>query len=1057
MSGATKNNSEASDSEEEFSPVRPFKVKSQKKQIKKKELKKKKDTIYNDMPTNTIMNTQPNSVEDLVRSGGEGAIPHILPFDKHGKKDPPIYIQKNVNSYKKMIGKKDRFGKVITSKTSLLFGNPMTMPNYSSKEFAELDTLMKNMTDEGQMKINCFSKYQTHSKMFVIDCDSPEAMEFCDTLPLLKFCPRTTSASGKHHYYARRIEKDIGKCSTLLATNFYNAIAKKEYPDDKFAVKKYLEIHPKLNIDFIYSTNVFELRHDENGPRVVERWDGKFSSIPTISSGQINEAFSVRIPVSSSKEEKKICQENARAEQVAAQEMKQKTWTGAQFEVPAEADVVRALLEAVPNKDLITNTDWRKIGIVMVNQGTAKYSYLDDFQRKMNEVFLEVSTDGKFTSSNGKVQTWTIWKNENDRLWKDITASNLTHSGPKLTIKTLWDIVFKADRNKWLLIKRKQGGIPSERIMTDLKYYKEQKEYFEKFAHYTIGESEPIVSVHNFGLNQAMQMKKVQFLGQVWECVKTFEKQPKKDAAGEIVMDKNGNPVMVDFYCGKFPKVWLDDPEKRRYEREVFLPTGFEHADDSFAVQGESELNMNTWKGLAVENLMTAKDSPIMDMVEKQMAGDEEKFNDKYHSIRRIRELLYYLCGREKITFDYVELWISFNLKYPGLLTDTILLFRSIPGVGKNVFWDWLGSVLIGEDYYLSSGNPQAFFEKHSTAIEDKVMSLINEMNFKIMKLNQETIKTRATEASVYFNPKNLPARTKRNCCNMVMAMNGKNPPLEENQRRFCLIETDHSHKFKKDYFVNVTADMRIQTTQIIYYLFMKEEISCPYDYSFERNLPKTNFHKSRQAQGLCPVIKFGKHLMTKYNRALEKNKTKCFCDKYGYNGEVQCQCIFGLTVKGADCTEMDKFYREWKKWAADKGELGGADSVKNHSTFKASIASYTGAYPERKEQQKIWAKEEDSFNQFFLTTRNAKKINGEITRTKRVYFDTDRFCNFYSWNQEKETGDSYKEHMNDIQSIGTQNYQEKKETLEDFLPAATDGDQSEEEYMDPLDPAAKW
>ena len=1016
-----------------------FQMKS-KKQIRKTVKDLNIRSIHNDMTK--LMNTEPNSTEDLMTLGGEGVITHKIHLDEKRGKKMPTYIHKSVTQCRQINPKMvDRHGKKIKS-TDGLFGCPLVMSHYSSNEFAALKQFIDRQPIEVHKQLNCFSKYLDESCLFVIDCDSKAAMDRCAKMDLLKGCPRTTSFSGKHHYYARRKEDERKVAQKCLAKNFFLPQAREEFPGEANAIDLFMEKHPERNIDILYNGNLFEMRYDDDGlPRVVDNWDGKLESIPTISIGQIQKEFGMRIQKHGTKEANRIADENSAIEKAKCVELKQENWTGACFEVPAEAEVVEHLLEAVPNDYLANYAGWNKVRLIMCGQETKEKKFITQFNRKMERVFNSVC--GKDKKYMGK--TFLCWKNENIKLFKNYKKP--APGEPCLTIRSLWHIVFESDRKAWAKIKSKQGGLPSHKVMSEMKYYKDQKEYFEKFGYYVIGETEPVICVRNFGLKKSIVMKKSQFAQQVWEKVSSWDIVPmEKD--GEPVLDQNGQPKMKDRFLGKFPKVWLDDVYGKVYEQEVFLPDGWEHATDKFADQGASEMNVNTWKGLHIKNLIESKDACIMVSVDKQMKKDEEEHGDKWYSIRRIRELCWYLCGQEKKTFDYVEIWVSFNLKYPGLLTNTILLFSSVAGCGKNLFWDWIGK-LCGSDYYLSSSSPQAFFEKHTVAIENKVLALVNEMNYKIMKTNQEVIKGRATEAEIYFNPKNLPAREARNCCNMVMAMNATNPPVEANQRRYCLIRSARSHKYKEGYFRDVAADMESQVIQVIYYKYMCEKIDAPPAYPFERNIPKTEFQKTRAEQGMDVAIKFGKYLMIQWNKANETRQKKCECSAFGYNSNtVKCTCIFGIiggkSKTGYDDVELTKTYQLWKRWSADLGELGGGDSNKNHGSFKAVIRSHTRGVLENKAHLEIWKKEEDKFCQFFLTTRKAGQDGKKI---HKVHFDVNRFAHFYAWNQQKETGDPYDQHIGIINSIGTESFVVKQQGMENFITdVEVDGASEDEE-----------
>jgi len=131
------------------------------------------------------------------------------------------------------------------------------------------------------------------------------------------------------------------------------------------------------------------------------------------------------------------------------------------------------------------------------------------------------------------------------------------------------------------------------------------------------------------------------------------------------------NPITGEDEEKSFIMAWLYDETARQYEKLEFLPK-----------QETPTIFYNSFNGFEVE---------------KQHEGDIKlNFEDSNLYI-----LLNNLCGNDPKVVNYVLKWIANRVQKPYEITKVALLFKSLQGAGKNLFWDWVGKSIIGQKYFL--------------------------------------------------------------------------------------------------------------------------------------------------------------------------------------------------------------------------------------------------------------------------------------------------------------------------------------------------------------------
>jgi hypothetical protein len=133
------------------------------------------------------------------------------------------------------------------------------------------------------------------------------------------------------------------------------------------------------------------------------------------------------------------------------------------------------------------------------------------------------------------------------------------------------------------------------------------------------------------------------------------------------------NPLTGEDEEKSFIMTWLYDETARQYEKLEFLPK-----------QDTPNIFYNSFSGFEVE---------------KQHEGDIKlNFEDSNLYI-----LLNNLCGNDPKVVNYVLKWIANRVQKPYEITKVALLFKSLQGAGKNLFWDWVGKSIIGQFFFFMS------------------------------------------------------------------------------------------------------------------------------------------------------------------------------------------------------------------------------------------------------------------------------------------------------------------------------------------------------------------
>jgi hypothetical protein len=340
--------------------------------------------------------------------------------------------------------------------------------------------------------------------------------------------------------------------------------------------------------------------------------------------------------------------------------------------------------------------------------------------------------------------------------------------------------------------------------------------------------------------------------------------------------DKKGEINLVPFV----PE-WLKDKDMRTYDQIDFLP-----------MQEVPPNIYNTFTGYKV--------------LDENIKFDESlKVEDSliYKHLKTI------LCKNDDKTFEYITNVLSRILKQPSKLTMTAEIFKSIQGVGKDLFFNWFGRDIIGDKYYTLTQQQDKIFGRFNPILKNNILLVINETSGKDTYSISENIKAQITNEKNLVEHKGVDPIKITNCTHIIFLTNNDNAiKIETDDRRFAAIECYNELANNKEYFDKLADEMKSKKFNMCLYKWL---LSIDSDnYNFTGNRPQTELYKEMQSMNIPPLALFLRNIVI-------KNVEKCqssslfkrfndYLEKYNINAKYSIQA-FGRDINKYEGIEKTK------------------------------------------------------------------------------------------------------------------------------------------------------
>ena len=184
------------------------------------------------------------------------------------------------------------------------------------------------------------------------------------------------------------------------------------------------------------------------------------------------------------------------------------------------------------------------------------------------------------------------------------------------------------------------------------------------------------------------------------------------------------------------------------------------------------------------------------------------------------------ICNRDAKLYYYLTNWLAFIVQHPEKKVGTALVIIGDPGTGKNTFTDTICKI------FGPYANPNAkldnFTGTFNSSIVYKRLVVCNEVRSYSGNRNydHDALKTLITEESIDVNQKYVDVRHLENVTDFIFLSNNVAPiRIEENDRRFCILETSTEYMNNEDYFKNLylTLTRRSFLEQLLTYFYRLE------------------------------------------------------------------------------------------------------------------------------------------------------------------------------------------------------------------------------------------
>lgn len=404
--------------------------------------------------------------------------------------------------------------------------------------------------------------------------------------------------------------------------------------------------------------------------------------------------------------------------------------------------------------------------------------------------------------------------------------------------------------------------------------YDRQKEYFEQY-NFRINQNSSYVRLVNDELNIYSLTK----FSIIYKHLSV------------ILVDENGNWKRDRSKKeSSFLKEWFCDRFARSYEDMNFLPNPL----------SVTHYTYNTFKKFHIENYI----------------------HEEFENFDIIINHIWHLVGgkeydKDKRNLEYMLDYLADIVQNPGTLPELAILFKSIEGVGKNLFFDNFGRKILGKKYYLQTDNIEMLLGRFNSN-NNKVLIVMDETSGKDTFSKKENIKNLITQPVLNFEKKHVDVFEINNVGRYIFLSNNDVPiSISLTDRRFICFES----------VMPLPKKTKLERRQLYFNPLVdafNDEDVCKSFY---------NFLKKREIKDLKdrPITHLYKEIQ-KSSIPIEIQFLEYYCNKYGEEAKRE---NLSLTCN----TKATDLYKDFKKWV-DKYNNNTSSREKTATKFKNKIRS---------------------------------------------------------------------------------------------------------------------
>ena len=314
-----------------------------------------------------------------------------------------------------------------------------------------------------------------------------------------------------------------------------------------------------------------------------------------------------------------------------------------------------------------------------------------------------------------------------------------------------------------------------------------------------------------------------------------------------------------------FVKDWLKDENIKTYEKLIFTP---QHLNEE-----ASQKYYNLFNGFKAELL------PV------------------FRNYERIQPVLDHmkivLCSNNEEHYKWLLQYYANIIQNPTKKTDTIIIYKGTQGCGKNIFIDNFAKNIIGENYSISTANPERqLLGNFNGLLLNKVFAVCNEVGNDMRPLI-DRLKDLATAPDNIIEKKGKEPIINKNHININFTTNNNNPiDIQNDDRRMVWFHCNPEFVGNTEYFIKLASCFKNEQDISSLYNYLKEEVQ----------ITIADFQITRPITKEYEAIK----------RLNVPNYTKFLIDYFSEKENVDFHKYKGVNSQVIKATDL---YRKYKNW----------------------------------------------------------------------------------------------------------------------------------------------
>ena len=196
---------------------------------------------------------------------------------------------------------------------------------------------------------------------------------------------------------------------------------------------------------------------------------------------------------------------------------------------------------------------------------------------------------------------------------------------------------------------------------------------------------------------------------------------------------------------------------------------------------------------------------------------DNSKFSKIINHIKTI------LCNNDLVLFEYFINYLSHIIQFPYIKSRIALVFISLKQqAGKNIFFDWFGRELIGNNYlYLSE--MELLFQKFNAHLSNKLFTVLDEIQNKGLAINSnDKLKSKITCEKIQVEKKGFEIVQMDDFQNFIFLSNNLHcVKAEAGDRRYCVFDVSNEKVGDFNYFNEILVEIKNDDCKLHFFHYL--------------------------------------------------------------------------------------------------------------------------------------------------------------------------------------------------------------------------------------------